>query len=415
MVAIELKDVTRRFGDKVAIDSVSLAVPDKEFLVLLGPSGCGKSTLLRMIAGLETLTSGSIMMGDRRVDGLEPGDRDLAFVFQSYALYPHMSVEKNIAFPLIMANFRWWFHIPVVGTIAKRRLAKRADIRDNVREIARVLELTELLRKHPGTLSGGQRQRVAVARAMVRRPAAFLMDEPLSNLDAQLRTHMRSEIVKLHERVDTTFIYVTHDQTEAMTMGTRIVVMRNGVVQQQGVPRVIFERPSNVFVARFIGNPPMNVMPAVVASADQVRLGDTLLTVPRNLVDLIDRHGLVGREVLLGLRPEAIELTTAEGGADTTALTSSVEQLGSETLVQLRFRGVNDQDDGILTAEGAAAVQNIYARVPGYQNFTVGSRVGVRFNFAAACVFDPESEERFRMSEEAEAAAAAGEQPASVG
>lgn len=397
MANIELTDVTRRFGDKVAIDSVTLTVPDKEFLVLLGPSGCGKSTLLRMIAGLESLTRGTIHMGGRHVDRLEPKDRDLAFVFQSYALYPHMSVEKNIAFPLIMAHFRWWFHVPVLGWLAKRRLVRRPDIRETVQEIAQVLELTEVMRKLPSTLSGGQRQRVAVARAMVRRPAAFLMDEPLSNLDAQLRTHMRAEIVKLHERVDTTFVYVTHDQTEAMTMGTRIVVMRNGVVQQYDEPRVIFERPNNVFVARFIGNPPMNVMRAQVLSLEQIRIGEELLRIPSALTEVVSRHQLVTREVLLGVRPEALALDQ-DGKGDTIATVSSVEYLGSETLVHVQFEGLNDQV-GIFVAEGAAAVLNIYARVPGYHEFAVGSTVNVTFDFTNACLFDPVSEKRFDSAE----------------
>lgn len=393
MAGIELTDVTRRFGDKVAIDSVTLNIPDKEFLVLLGPSGCGKSTLLRMIAGLESLTDGTIQMDGRRVDRLEPKDRNLAFVFQSYALYPHMSVEKNIVFPLIMAHHRWWFHVPVLGWLAKRRLAHRPDIRDTVQDIARVLELTELRRKLPSTLSGGQRQRVAVARAMVRRPAAFLMDEPLSNLDAQLRTHMRAEIVKLHERVDTTFVYVTHDQTEAMTMGTRIVVMRNGVVQQHDEPRTIFERPSNVFVARFIGNPPMNLMRVDVVSSEQIKIGDELLAIPPAVGAIVSEHQLVGREVLLGVRPEALALGAGVDGG-TVANVSSVEHLGSETLVHIQFEGLND-DVGIFTAEGEAAALNIYARVPGYHEFAVGSKVGVRFNFDIACLFDPDTELRF--------------------
>ena len=398
MAAIELMDVTRRFGDKVAIDSVTLTIPDKEFLVLLGPSGCGKSTLLRMIAGLETLSDGTIRMDGRRVDRLEPKDRDLAFVFQSYALYPHMSVEKNIAFPLIMAHHRWWFHVPVLGWVAKRRLARRPDIRGTVHEIARILELTELMRKLPSTLSGGQRQRVAVARAMVRRPAAFLMDEPLSNLDAQLRTHMRSEIVKLHERVDTTFVYVTHDQTEAMTMGTRIVVMRNGVVQQYDEPRVVFERPSNVFVARFIGNPPMNILRAQVVSESRIRVGEGLLTIPSTLRGIVSQHQLEAREVLLGVRPEALTLGAADNG-DTVATVSSVEHLGSETLVHVQFEGLDDST-GIAVAEGAAAALNIYARVPGYHGFEVGAKVGVTFDFATACFFDPLTEDRFIGVEE---------------
>lgn len=404
MVAIELKDVTRRFGDKVAVESVALKIPDKEFLVLLGPSGCGKSTLLRLIAGLETLTDGSIEMGGRRVDKLEPKDRDLAFVFQSYALYPHMTVEKNIAFPLIMAHFKWWFHIPIVGSIAKRRLARRPDVRDNVQATARILELTELMHKHPGTLSGGQRQRVAVARAMVRRPTAFLMDEPLSNLDAQLRTHMRTEIVKLHERFDTTFIYVTHDQTEAMTMGTRIVVMRGGVVQQQDERRVIFERPNNVFVARFIGNPPMNVMPAQVESDKTIVLGDAKIALPESVAKVISEHGLDGRPVLLGLRPEAIELELNAKG-DATATVASVEQLGSETLIRISLAGLNNQEEGIATDESATASSNIYARVTGYQDFPVGAQVGVTVDFDKACLFDPVTELRYRSVDEPVSAA----------
>lgn len=352
MVAIELKDVTRRFGDKVAIDSVSLAVPDKEFLVLLGPSGCGKSTLLRMIAGLETLTSGSIMMGDRRVDGLEPGDRDLAFVFQSYALYPHMSVEKNIAFPLIMANFRWWFHIPVVGTIAKRRLAKRADIRDNVREIARVLELTELLRKHPGTLSGGQRQRVAVARAMVRRPAAFLMDEPLSNLDAKLRIEMRAEIRRIHRQLERATIYVTHDQDEALSMADRIVVMRTGEVQQVGTPREVYGRPHNLHVARFMGY--RNVLPFRItrrngAHLDLERGGARLAGTG---IDLPDH----GADVAVAMRPDDFALTGDAGPDAIDATVRAVEFGGRDSLLHVE-----------------STIGDLFVRLPG--TFGTGDRV----------------------------------------
>ena len=393
MVSIELTDVTRRFGETLATDSVTFTVPDKEFLILLGPSGCGKSTLLRMIAGLESLTSGSIQIDGRRVDHLEPKDRDLAFVFQSYALYPHMTVEKNIAFPLIMSNHRWWFHIPVLGWLAKRRLAHRPDISETVQEIGHTLELTELMRKYPRALSGGQRQRVAVARAMVRKPAAFLMDEPLSNLDAQLRTHMRAEIVKLHERVDATFVYVTHDQTEAMTMGTRIVVMRDGVVQQQDEPRVIFEQPRNVFVARFIGSPSMNVMQARVESSDQIRVGGNLLKLPLSLADVISRHKLVTRDLLLGVRPEALAVDVNSKG-DAVATVSSVEHLGSETLVHVQFAGLDDQV-GISATKGGTVARNIYARVPGYHEFALASTIGITFDFTNACLFDPVTEDRF--------------------
>jgi multiple sugar transport system ATP-binding protein len=214
---------------------------------------------------------------------------------------------------------------------------------------------------------------------------------------------MRAEIVKLHARVDTTFVYVTHDQTEAMTMGTRIVVMRDGVVQQQDESRVIFERPSNVFVAKFIGNPPMNVMQARVESAHQLRLCEALLTFPPRVAQLVSKHGLVGSDVLLGLRPEAL-VFDSEGGGQATATVSSVEQLGSETLVQLLFAGLNDRQDDIVTAEGSAATLSIYARVPGYQEFTPGSTVGVSFDFATACLFDPATEIRFDSEDEARAA-----------
>jgi multiple sugar transport system ATP-binding protein len=392
MASIALKNVSRHFGDKVAVDDVNLEVEDKEFLVLLGPSGCGKSTLLRMLAGLETLTTGSIEIGDRRVDQLEPKARDLAFVFQSYALYPHMTVEKNIAFPLIMREHRWWFHIPLLGGFAKRRLMRRADIRDTVTDVARTLELTDVLGKHPRTLSGGQRQRVAVARAMVRSPAAFLMDEPLSNLDAKLRTHMRSEIVRLHRRVDTTFVYVTHDQTEAMTMGTKIVVMRDGVVQQCAEPRVIFEEPTNVFVARFIGSPPMNLIPARVSSPEQVQCGETALALPSRLSRLVTEQDVVGRTVLLGIRPEELIIVESpQGDAEATVL--SVEQLGSETLVHVDVPWTSD--DPRSPDAGDSAGYPIYVRVPGYHEYTVGSVVNLAFRMGTACLFDPETGVRF--------------------
>jgi len=388
MASIALKNVSRHFGDKVAVDDVNLEVEDKEFLVLLGPSGCGKSTLLRMLAGLETLTTGSIEIGDRRVDQLEPKARDLAFVFQSYALYPHMTVEKNIAFPLIMREHRWWFHIPLVGGFAKRRLMRRADIRDTVTDVARTLELTDVLGKHPRTLSGGQRQRVAVARAMVRSPAAFLMDEPLSNLDAKLRTHMRSEIVRLHRRVDTTFVYVTHDQTEAMTMGTKIVVMRDGVVQQCAEPRVIFEEPTNVFVARFIGSPPMNLIPARVLTSTLVHCGDAALELSSRLAAVVADQQLVGQAVLLGIRPEELIIVEqSQGDAQATVL--SVEHLGSETLVNVDVASLShDSQPG---EEGRPAGYPVYVRVPGYHEYAVGSVVDLAFRMGTACLFDPET------------------------
>jgi multiple sugar transport system ATP-binding protein len=297
-------------------------------------------------------------------------------------------VEKNIAFPLIMREHRWWFHIPLVGGFAKRRLMRRADIRDTVTDVARTLELTDVLGKHPRTLSGGQRQRVAVARAMVRSPAAFLMDEPLSNLDAKLRTHMRSEIVRLHRRVDTTFVYVTHDQTEAMTMGTKIVVMRDGVVQQCAEPRVIFEEPTNVFVARFIGSPPMNLIPARVSSPEQVRCGETVLALPSRLSRLVMEQDVVGRTVLLGIRPEELIIVErSQGDAEATVL--SVEHLGSETLVHVDV--TSPSDDSGSPDPGGSAGYPVYVRVPGYPEYTVGSVVDLAFRMGTACLFDPET------------------------
>jgi multiple sugar transport system ATP-binding protein len=240
MSSITLTQVTKVFVSKPVVDNVSLNVTSGEFLVLLGPSGCGKSTLLRMLAGLESLTSGEIHLGGRRVDALPPSARDMAFVFQSYALYPHMTVRRNMTFPLIMRQFKWWFHIPIIGHLAKRRIEASPDVSAMVDRTAHILALTDMLDRHPRTLSGGQRQRVALGRAMVRQPEVFLMDEPLSNLDAKLRSSMRAEIIKLHRKLGGTFVYVTHDQIEAMTMGTRIVMMREGVVQQVGTPRDIY-------------------------------------------------------------------------------------------------------------------------------------------------------------------------------
>jgi ABC-type sugar transport system ATPase subunit len=243
MASVAFEHVTKRFGDTVAVADLDLRVEDREFLVLLGPSGCGKSTALRMIAGLEEPDDGAITIGDHRVDGVDPKDRDLAMVFQSYALYPHKSVRQNIEFPLRSRK------VPA---------DERAAL---VEEAAGQLGLSALLERKPRELSGGQRQRVALARAIVRRPAVFLMDEPLSNLDAKMRTATRAELVELHERLGTTFVYVTHDQVEAMTMATRVAVMSDGRLQQVGAPQEVYDRPANVFVAQFIGSPPMNVLP----------------------------------------------------------------------------------------------------------------------------------------------------------
>ncbi|HEY8497197.1 MAG TPA: sn-glycerol-3-phosphate ABC transporter ATP-binding protein UgpC, partial [Limnochordales bacterium] len=246
MARVVLENVTKRYGNVVAVNKANLVIEDEEFVVLVGPSGCGKSTTLRMIAGLEEITEGNIYIGDRLVNDVPPKDRDIAMVFQNYALYPHMNVYDNMAFGLKLRKF------------------PKDEIDRRVREAARMLGIEHLLDRKPKQLSGGQRQRVAVGRAIVREPAAFLMDEPLSNLDAKLRVQMRAELSKLHNRLRTTTIYVTHDQTEAMTMGDRIVVMKDGFIQQVGAPLEIYENPNNVFVAGFIGSPAMNFLNAVL-------------------------------------------------------------------------------------------------------------------------------------------------------
>lgn len=243
MANVRWEQVTKRFGEVVAVNGVDLAVDDREFMVLLGPSGCGKSTLLRLIAGLEHPTTGHVWIGDRRMDDVAAKERDVAMVFQSYALYPHKSVYANIEFPL------------------KVRKVPKAERDERTKQAASALGLSDLLDRKPAALSGGQRQRVALARAIVRQPAVFCMDEPLSNLDAKLRAETRAELVALHRRLDATFIYVTHDQVEAMTMGTRVAVMSQGVVQQVGTPHDVYHRPATVFVAEFVGTPPMNVFP----------------------------------------------------------------------------------------------------------------------------------------------------------
>jgi multiple sugar transport system ATP-binding protein len=287
-----------------AVDRLDLTVPDGEFLVLVGPSGSGKSTALRMLAGLEDVDEGAIRIGDREVTDLPPKDRDIAMVFQSYALYPHMSVADNMAFAL------------------RLRGMSKEDVSAKVREAARMLDLTRYLDRKPKALSGGQRQRVAMGRAIVREPSAFLMDEPLSNLDAKLRVETRANIAELQRRLATTTIYVTHDQVEAMTMGDRVAVLKDGVLQQCASPRELYDRPANVFVAGFIGSPAMNLGNHPV-TADGVSFGGVTVPVPRSAVD-----GL--REVTFGVRPEALDLTGDGGIAMTVRL---VEELGADAYV----------------------------------------------------------------------------------
>jgi multiple sugar transport system ATP-binding protein len=310
MGRVALDQVSKRFDDVAAVDDLTLEVADEEFLVLLGPSGCGKSTALRMIAGLEDPTSGTITIGDRVVNDVEAKDRDIAMVFQSYALYPHMSVRKNIEFPLRSRK------VPA---------PERAQL---VEDAAESLALGPFLDRKPAQLSGGQRQRVALARAIVRRPQAFLMDEPLSNLDAKLRVQTRAELVELQRRLAATVIYVTHDQVEAMTMGHRIAVLEEGVLQQIGEPQEVYAKPANLFVARFIGSPPMNTVTGTITRADGVlvaQLPGGSVPVPPDVAPAVEASGLT--EVVVGVRPESLRFDLTGGIPATITV---VESLGHE-------------------------------------------------------------------------------------
>ncbi|MCI9052327.1 MAG: sn-glycerol-3-phosphate ABC transporter ATP-binding protein UgpC [Lachnospiraceae bacterium] len=292
MASLSLKNICKVYPNGfVAVKDFNLEIKDKEFIIFVGPSGCGKSTTLRMVAGLEEISSGDLFIGDKRVNDVEPKDRDIAMVFQNYALYPHMTVYDNMAFGL------------------KLRKTPKDQIDKSVHEAAKILGIEHLLDRKPKALSGGQRQRVAMGRAIVRNPKVFLMDEPLSNLDAKLRVQMRIEISKLHQRLETTVIYVTHDQTEAMTLGTRIVVMKDGIVQQVASPQKLYDTPDNLFVAGFIGSPQMNLIPAQVEkTGNTVKLvfGERFIKVPDAKGKKLVEGGYVGKEVILGIRPEDV-------------------------------------------------------------------------------------------------------------
>ena len=319
MANVTLKNVVKKYDTKTIINDVSLEIQDKEFLVLVGSSGCGKSTILRMIAGLEDITDGQIFIGDKCVNNVHPKDRDIAFVFQSYALYPHMTVYENIAFPLKMRNL------------------KKDEIDKKVKEAAEILDLTEYLNRKPKQLSGGQRQRVALGRAIVRNPKVFLMDEPLSNLDAKLRVQMRSEIKKLHEKLQTTFIYVTHDQTEALTMGDRIVVLDKGIIQQAGKPEEIYYNPANTFVGGFLGSPSMNFIPCKVQDGTVKLNNEYIVYLSEEQKTIIkDRT-----EVLIGIRPEKMDVINAN--YNFTVPVDISEMLGSEKIVYFNVTEQNAQ------------------------------------------------------------------------
>ncbi|HXH81651.1 MAG TPA: sn-glycerol-3-phosphate ABC transporter ATP-binding protein UgpC [Candidatus Tectomicrobia bacterium] len=318
MAQVLLKDLNKKYDEVHAVKDVNLHIRDKEFIVLVGPSGCGKTTTLRMVAGLEEITSGEIVIGDRVVNDLPPKDRDIAMVFQNYALYPHMTVYDNMAFGLKMRKFA------------------KAEIEKRVREAAEILGIQELLKRKPRQLSGGQRQRVAVGRAIVRHPQVFLFDEPLSNLDAKLRVQMRVELKRLHERLATTAIYVTHDQVEAMTLGDRVVVMKDGWIQQVGEPLELYSRPANRFVAGFIGSPAMNFIDVTIREHDGVLVAEApglRLQVPAERTAALKKY--VGQTVTFGVRPEDVHIATGADPAHFTfdAVVEVVEPLGSEILL----------------------------------------------------------------------------------
>ncbi len=354
MAEVGLRDVEKSYGQNKVIHGVTCTIADGEFLVVVGPSGCGKSTLLRMVAGLEAITSGDISIGGRVVNDLEPAERDIAMVFQNYALYPHMKVYDNMAYGLRI-----------------RRMSKAA-IDERVRKAAGILELGELLDRTPRQLSGGQRQRVAMGRAIVREPAVFLFDEPLSNLDAKLRVQMRLEIKKLQQDLGITSVYVTHDQVEAMTLGHRLLVLNEGVVEQLGTPIELYERPASVFVAGFIGSPSMNFLSARVAAeggAVELPGGDRLALAEGAL------SGQAGRPVTLGIRPEHLE-AAAEGAGVAHLSVELIEQLGADTLVHGRFG--SDRTD-------------LTVRLPGVSSLEPGAHLPLAVAPAHQHLYDPDS------------------------
>jgi len=351
-------------GNVTAVKDFNLEIEDKEFIVFVGPSGCGKSTTLRMIAGLEEISQGEIYIGDKLVNDVAPKDRDIAMVFQNYALYPHMTVYDNMAFGL------------------KLRKMPKDQIKQKVTDVAKVLDIEHLLDRKPKALSGGQRQRVALGRAIVRNPQVFLMDEPLSNLDAKLRVQMRTEISKLHHKLQTTFIYVTHDQTEAMTMGTRIVVMKDGLVQQVDTPHNIYEHPVNMFVAGFIGSPQMNFMQAkVIELGGEVGLSfDTEnIVLPKEKAKIMKDGSYIGKSVIMGIRPEDIDdgIAFIEEHKDAIieAKVEVVELMGAET--------------NIYMSKGDT---NIVVRVNGSSIAKVGDKIKIALDINKIHIFDKETE-----------------------
>jgi ABC-type sugar transport system ATPase subunit len=370
MAEVAFDHVTKLFdGHVAAVDDLSLTVENGEFLILVGPSGCGKTTALRMVAGLERVTSGRIVIGGRIINDVSPRDRDIAMVFQSYALYPHMTVFRNLAFGL------------------RQRKVQAGEIDRRVREVSEMLGLDDLLGRRPAQLSGGQRQRVAMGRALVREPKAFLLDEPLSNLDAKLRVQMRAELKRLHRHLGVTTIYVTHDQVEAMTLGDRIAVLSGGKLQQLGPPQEVYDHPANVFVAGFIGSPPMNLLRANAVSG-MITAGDLQLEIP----------GVADGEVVVGIRPEALR-PAGDGLASVPFTIDVVEPLGDEIVVHGTVAGRpagGELEEQIPLAGSEPARATITARFDPQLRPKVGEHVRLRISPDAVHVFDPATGEAIR-------------------
>ncbi|MGO5049352.1 ABC transporter ATP-binding protein [Dysosmobacter sp. Sow4_B12] len=377
MATVSLKGIKKIYDNKVtAVHDFNLEIADKEFIVLVGPSGCGKSTTLRMVAGLEDISEGDLLIDGKRMNDVEPKDRDIAMVFQNYALYPHMTVYENMAFAL------------------KLRKVPKDEIDKKVREAAEILDITQYLDRKPKALSGGQRQRVAIGRAIVRNPRVFLMDEPLSNLDAKLRNQMRAEIIKLRQRIDTTFIYVTHDQTEAMTLGDRIVIMKDGFIQQIGTPQQVFDHPANIFVAGFIGMPQMNFFDGqLVADGGRysIKVLDATMELSPEAQARLKANGVPSKPVTIGIRPEHVSFCEDAGAHCLTGTVDVSEMMGSEIHLH-------------VTAGG----RDVVLRVPTTElssehkgGIAYGTQVHFTFRSDLIHLFDPETEQNLLPLEEA--------------
>ncbi|MFL4359418.1 ABC transporter ATP-binding protein [Streptococcus uberis] len=362
MSKVELKHVNKMYGDSKAVDDFNLVIDDKEFIIFVGPSGCGKSTTLRMIAGLEEISSGDLFMDGQKMNHVSPSDRDIAMVFQNYALYPHMTVRQNIAYSL------------------KIRGMSKEVIAEKVAEVAKLLKLEPYLDRKPGQLSGGQKQRVAMGRAMVRHPKVFLMDEPLSNLDAKLRGEMRIEIANLYQKLDATFIYVTHDQTEAMTLGTRIVVMKDGKIQQIDTPKNLFEHPANLFVAGFIGTPPMNFLDATLdKERDHVYLQTNHHEQEISLAKAqeFEENGAFGKNLVLGIRPNDVIISQTMTPSSLTGKVQVYEMLGEDAIVHVRLE---------------ESRQTVIVKSPSKNSYKVGDSVYLTFPEDRLYLFDKATE-----------------------